>query len=185
MPRARLRVSAKADPSEAACRPMLLFSRIRLLALVLLLAPVAVRAETSPGGERVRVEMDHAKIFRIAAPASTIIIGNPAIADATLQDTQTLIITGRAYGQTNLIVLDGQGETVSEAQIEVAAPSADLVTVYKGAKRLSLSCLPDCQPVAIPGDDGAHFQGILGQTSARDGAAAGLSANAAAAPAEK
>ena len=128
----------------------------------------------------VKVELDQARIYRLAAPASTIVIGNPAIADATLQDSQTLIVTGRAYGQTNLIVLDGQGETITDVQLAVLAASENLVTVYKGVKRQSLSCVADCQPAAVPGDDREHFSGALGQASQYSGASSGMSTTTAA-----
>lgn len=115
------------------------FARIRfVLSAAILVAGVATALAETGGPattENVMVEMDHAKIFRIAAPAGTIIIGNPGVADATLQDTQTLIITGHSFGETNLIVLDGRGETISEARIRVVAPEAGLVSVYRGPKR--------------------------------------------------
>lgn len=130
--------------------------------------------------EMVKVELDQARIYRLAAPASTIVIGNPAIADATLQDSQTLIVTGRAYGQTNLIVLDGQGETITDVQLAVLAASENFITVYKGAKRQSLSCVADCQPAAVPGDDNEHFSGILGQASQYSGASSSVSTTTAA-----
>jgi hypothetical protein len=133
----------------------------------------ALMVAPSHAADMVKVELDQAKIYRLAAPASTIVIGNPSIADATLQDAQTLIVTGRAYGQTNLIVLDEQGETITDVQLAVLAASENFVTVYKGAKRLSLSCLPECQPTAVPGDDSEHFSGILGQTSQHNGAGSG------------
>ena len=139
-----------------------------------LVAPVAGRA-----ADMVKVELDQARIYRLAAPASTIVIGNPAIADATLQDAQTLIVTGRAYGQTNLIVLDEEGETITDVQLAVLAATENLVTVYKGAKRQSLSCLPDCQPAAVPGDDSQHFGGILGQVSQNNGSGSGSPATTA------
>lgn len=139
-----------------------------------LVAPVAGRA-----ADMVKVELDQARIYRLAAPASTIVIGNPAIADATLQDAQTLIVTGRAYGQTNLIVLDEEGETITDVQLAVLAATENLVTVYKGAKRQSLSCLPDCQPAAVPGDDSQHFGGILGQVSQHNGSGSGSPATTA------
>lgn len=136
-------------------------------------APATSRAE-----DMVKVELDQARIYRLAAPASTIVIGNPAIADATLQDAQTLIVTGRAYGQTNLIVLDEQGETITDVQLAVLAATENLVTVYKGAKRQSLSCLPECQPAAVPGDDSAHFSGIFGQVAQHNGSGSGSPATA-------
>ncbi len=148
--------------------------RSALLAAMLAGSAVAVLAPTTGhAADMVKVELDQARIYRLAAPASTIVIGNPAIADATLQDAQTLIVTGRAYGQTNLIVLDEQGETITDVQLAVLAASENLVTVYKGAKRQSLSCLPECQPAAVPGDDSEHFGGILGQVAQHNGGAGG------------
>ena len=137
------------------------------------LAGATVVPVAGHAADTVKVELDQARIYRLAAPASTIIIGNPAIADATLQDAQTLIVTGRAYGQTNLIVLDEQGETITDVQLAVLAATENLVTVYKGAKRQSLSCLPDCQPTAVPGDDSQHFGGILGQVAQHNGSGSG------------
>lgn len=149
-------------------------ARSALLAAVLVGPNVMTfTAVPSHAADMVKVELDQARIYRLAAPASTIIIGNPAIADATLQDAQTLIVTGRAYGQTNLVVLDEQGETITDVQLAVLAASENLVTVYKGAKRQSLSCLPDCQPTVVPGDDSQHFGGILGQVAQHNGAGSG------------
>lgn len=153
------------------------FVRSALLTAVLAgLIVTGPMAAPGRAADLVKVELDQAKIYRLAAPASTIVIGNPAIADATLQDAQTLIVTGRAYGQTNLIVLDEQGETITDVQLAVLAASENLVTVYKGAKRQSLSCLPDCQAAAVPGDDPQHFGGILSQVSQHNGAGSGSTA---------
>ncbi|SCM78204.1 PilQ [uncultured Pleomorphomonas sp.] len=151
--------------------------RSALLAAVLA-GPMVLMAVQGHAADMVKVELDQARIYRLAAPASTIVIGNPAIADATLQDAQTLIVTGRAYGQTNLIVLDEQGETITDVQLAVLAASENLVTVYKGAKRQSLSCLPECQPTAVPGDDSEHFGGILGQVAQHNGAGSSSPATA-------
>jgi hypothetical protein len=154
-------------------------ARSALLAAVLVGPTVMTFAAVpSHAADMVKVELDQARIYRLAAPANTIIIGNPAIADATLQDAQTLIVTGRAYGQTNLVVLDEQGETITDVQLAVLAASENLVTVYKGVKRQSLSCLPDCQPTAVPGDDSQHFGGILGQVAQHNGAGSGSPATA-------
>lgn len=153
--------------------------RSALLAAVLA-GPIVIALTAAPGraADMVKVELDQARIYRLAAPASTIVIGNPSIADATLQDSQTLIVTGRAYGQTNLIVLDEQGETITDVQLAVLAATENFVTVYKGAKRQSLSCLPECQPAAVPGDDSEHFGGILGQVSQHNGAGSGSTTTA-------
>ncbi len=79
--------------------------RLTLAGLALASAMAAVPAKADP----IEVVVDRAKVMRIARPADIVIIGNSAIADATIQDSQTLIITGHSFGTTNLIVLDRRG----------------------------------------------------------------------------
>ena len=101
----------------------------------------------------VLVNVNMARVLRINAPAATIIIGNPGIADVTIQDPETLVLTGKSYGQTNMIVLDAAGEPIADTLIEVVQTHDDIVTVYFGQSRTSLACEPICQPTVNMGDD--------------------------------
>ncbi|RYE60249.1 MAG: pilus assembly protein CpaC [Hyphomicrobiales bacterium] len=127
----------------------------RLAAFVLALAvgiavvPAAAEGTASP----VSVKVNMARILRISAPANTVIIGNPRVADVTIQDPQTLVLTGKSYGQTNMIVLDARGNAIADTLIEVVQAQADIVTVYMGAARTTLACAPVCQPTIMLGDD--------------------------------
>ena len=127
--------------------------RVAALALVLALgiaaAPASGEATTAP----VSVKVNMARILRISSPANTVIIGNPRVADVTIQDPQTLVLTGKSYGQTNMIVLDAQGNAIADTLIEVVQAQADIVTVYLGASRTTLACAPVCQPTIMLGDD--------------------------------
>jgi Flp pilus assembly secretin CpaC len=116
-------------------------------------APLAALAADEP----ISVIIDRAKVMRISRPADTVIIGNPAIADATIQDNRTLIITGRTYGTTNLIVLDSSGQAIADDVLTVTASDDDVVTVFKRASRVTLSCTPDCSPTLTIGDQGTSF----------------------------
>ena len=78
-------------------------------------------AASPAAAEPIAVIVDRAKVMRISRPADIVIIGNPAIADATIQDNQTLIITGRSFGTTNLIVLDADGQAIADEIITVGA----------------------------------------------------------------
>jgi Flp pilus assembly secretin CpaC len=125
---------------------------IAAFALGLVMAGPALAETTDP----ISVEVNMARILRISAPAATVIIGNPGVADITIQDPQTLVLTGRSYGQTNLIILDAAGNPVADTMVSVVqAPSSGLVTVYMGSARTTLACEPVCQPTIMLGDDNA------------------------------
>jgi hypothetical protein len=121
----------------------------------------------------VNVRVNMARILRIDAPAATVIVGNPGVADVTIQDPQTLVLTGKSFGQTNLIILDGNGNPIADTMIEVTRDIADVVTVYNGAARQSYSCEPECQSMVMLGDDAAYTKGLIDGTDKINGFASG------------
>ena len=138
-----------------------------ITALFLGIAILGLSAQTSFAEENsnVSVSVNMARILRIGSPAATVIIGNPGIADVTIQDPQTLILTGRSYGVTNLIILDSVGNPVADLVVEVVQQQAGLVTVYQGAARTTLSCEPNCQPVIMLGDDTGFTSDTIASSS--------------------
>ncbi|WMT91773.1 pilus assembly protein N-terminal domain-containing protein [Pelagibacterium sp. H642] len=120
----------------------------------------------------VTVNANMARILRINAPAATVIIGNPAVADVTIQDPQTLILTGRSYGRTNMIILDANGDPIADTVVEVAQLKSDTVTIFSGAQRTSVACAPNCQPVIMLGDDTSYTSNVIASSTLVDGAAA-------------
>jgi Flp pilus assembly secretin CpaC len=131
---------------------------IRLGLAALLCAAILAGAGTPAlaAGDPVTVKVNMARILRISSPASTVIVGNPGVADVTIQDPQTLVLTGKSYGQTNLIVLDAEGNPIADTIVEVVQEQANLVTVYMGSKRTSVACAPVCQPIIMLGDDSEY-----------------------------
>jgi len=103
-------------------------------------------------GAPISVNVNMARVLRINAPAATVIVGNPGVADVTIQDPQTLVLTGKSFGQTNLIVLDSVGDPIADTLIDVVQMQG-VLTVYQGAGRTSLSCAPVCHPTIMIGDD--------------------------------
>jgi len=141
------------------------FSRPRVLAGLALAGLVTAGTLTSvpAAAENIEVIVDRAKVMRISRPADIVIIGNPAIADATIQDSQTLIITGRSFGTTNLIVLDAAGEAIADETITVGPQNDQVVTVYRRASRQTFSCSPDCSPMLAVGDNTVAFDTVSAQ----------------------
>jgi len=132
-------------------------------------------AETSqaqPGaeesGEAVIVTVDRARVFRISRPAATVIIGNPSIADATIEDERTLVLTGRSFGVTNLIILDVEGNPVVDQTIVVRGHESNTVRIYRRSLRETLACAPVCEPTLTIGDNATAFAFANEQIRARN-----------------
>ncbi len=122
--------------------------------------------------EMLVVNLDQAKVLQLPEKTSTIVIGNPGVADVTfIKRSGNLILTGKSYGQTNMIALDANGKALAEMQVRVAAgPGA--VVVQLGDKRVSYSCSPRCQPTLALGDDTTFSGQVTSQAQARNGFAA-------------
>ena len=150
------------------------FGRRRRLVVALawtLFSAVTITATPAPA-ESVIVNVDEARILKLPERIATIVIGNPLIADATLQSGGILVITGKGYGATNLLALDRAGRVIMEKSVQVQGPVADnLVVVYKGVARESYSCTPECAPRITLGDDTKYFSDTLGQSGSRAGQA--------------
>jgi hypothetical protein len=146
----------------------------RALAVAILLSPAAAMAE--PPAAAIAVNVDQAKLLKIPARVTTLIVGNPMIADVTLQTGGVIVVTGKGYGATNFIAMDRAGEILVDRLIEVQGPNEQIVTVYRGERRESWSCRPVCQPRVTLGDGDNFFKNTIDQAGSLSGQASGLGA---------
>lgn len=122
--------------------------------------------------DTINVNVDQAQLVNLPDRVATIIIGNPLIADATVQNGGILVVTGKGFGTTNLLALDRNGRVLMSRLVEVRGPgTSDIVTVYKGIERESYSCAPNCERRITLGDSPAFFNATLSQSGARNGQA--------------
>jgi Flp pilus assembly secretin CpaC len=119
----------------------------------------------------VSVVVDRAKIIRLPERTQTVVVGNPGIADVTLQRNGIVVLTGKSYGLTNLIALDAAGNMLAESTVRVQAPTEALVVVQRGLERESYSCTPRCQPSIVLGDSGKYFGDAAAQAGAHNSVA--------------
>ena len=109
--------------------------------------------------ESFKVELNKTEIVRLPGSAASIIIGNPKIADVTVQSSDLLFVVGRGYGETNLIILDANGNTMMDADLQVVnSLPHNGVRLYNGKNRETYSCIPYCGPAPVLGDN-AEFIG--------------------------
>ena len=81
--------------------------------------------------------------LRLPRPARTILLGDPTIADATLDSESVLVLTGQRVGVTNLIIVDAEGREVIRAALRVR-PRDGRVVVRHGTGVQGYSCSPLC-----------------------------------------
>ena len=150
-----------------------LLERWRQYLGVVPLAVVAIGiGVASAQSETVTINLDQAQILQLPDRVATIVIGNPLIADATLQSGGVLVVTGKGYGATNLQALDRAGRVLMSKTVQVlGAGTDDIVVVYKGVERETYSCASDCQRRITLGDSTAYFNANLAESAARNGQA--------------
>jgi Flp pilus assembly secretin CpaC len=149
----------------------------RSLAIGMVLWPAAAFAE--PSGNAIAVNVDQAKLVRLPGRVATIVVGNPLIADVTLQTGGVMVVTGKGYGATNFIAMDRSGEILVDRIIQVEGPTDQLVTVYRGVERESYSCMPICQRRVTLGDGETYFKSTIDQAGSLSSQAGGNAAAAA------
>jgi Pilus formation protein N terminal region len=135
-------------------------------------------AAPAHAADQISVPLDKARILHLPDRASTIVIGNPLIADLTIQPGGLAVITGKSYGETNFVVLDRAGVVLTEKNVEVTLSNdQSSVVVYRGAERETYSCAPDCSRSAALGDAPDIFEATMKQITNRNSqsAAAGAS----------
>ena len=121
-------------------------SRYNLLAAV---AAAAVLAAPTAGAaqSRLNVEIDQAQRIQLRGPAGSVIVGNPQIADVTVVDSNTLYITGKGYGVTEVVAVDPIGRTLFQSQVVVTdGDGAGRVRLWRGAQATELACAASCSP---------------------------------------
>jgi hypothetical protein len=140
-------------------------ARVRRTAQLAALLVVAV--SSAAGAQTIVVTMDQAKLARVPPRTATLVIGNPLIADVSVQAGGAMVITGKGYGVTNLIALDSFGHRIYESLVRVQGP-AENVVVYRGGNRESYICQPNCERRITLGDSVDYFSAAVDQTSARN-----------------
>lgn len=94
------------------------------------------------------VKLDQATQVRLRAPAGSVIVANPRIADVTVTDARTLFITGKSYGLTEIIAVDALGRPLFQRQVAVSPGETGSVRVWRGGEAVEFACGARCAPAA-------------------------------------
>lgn len=136
------------------------------IAICLALAPAAA-------ADPFKVKVDQTVTLKLNQPANSVVVGNATVADVTVHDARTLLVTGKAFGSTNLTVLDRAGNTIYSSQLMVGGEDDDGLTIVRSGATYSYSCVDKCRPTPMVGDAPNHFQDVMATVTAKQQTARG------------
>jgi Flp pilus assembly secretin CpaC len=133
-------------------------------------SPLAAQSRNSASSATVTITVDQAQVMKLPDAVATLVVGNPLIADVSIQSGGMVVLTGKGYGMTNLLALDRSGAVLEQKTIQVQG-ARDTVVVYRGIERESYSCTPKCERRITLGDSSDYFSATMAQSGARTGQA--------------
>jgi hypothetical protein len=141
---------------------------LALLAGLTLCAAIAISSSASKADDLI-IKFDQSQLLRLPKPAAEIIIGNPAIADVSIQTGNLLVITGKSFGITNIIALDAERNVIQDQRVLVRRDENKVVNIYRSGERASYNCAPQCNPQLVIGDDPKYFASTRSSSEAKIG----------------
>lgn len=119
----------------------------RLPAAALFVVPALIFMTVAPAqaqSGQMQIPRDGVQRISLRGTAASVVVGNPKIADVTVIDTNTLVITGKGSGVTEVIVLDTIGRPLFQNRIVVAAEQSGSVRLWRGAQATEMVCAESC-----------------------------------------
>ena len=132
----------------------------RAAAAAAIAAALALAAAPAQAADDLIVKYDQSQLLRLPKPAAEIIVGNPSIADVSVQSGNLLVITGKTFGITNIIALDADRNVIQDQRVLVKRDEGKVVNLLRGTDRQSYNCTPQCNPSMTIGDEQKYFDAI-------------------------
>lgn len=101
------------------------------------------------------VRIDQSARVTLPTTAKDVIVGNPSIADVAVLDGRNILVLGRGYGVTSLMVTDASGRTILSTQVVVSAPDDNRISFFRGPDVYNYACSPRCERTPMPGERGS------------------------------
>ena len=121
-------------------RKMLKKSGFQLVLALIMMMPFTSFSDIMMNNEEV-------KILHLAKTPSHIYIGNHEIADVNMLNEKALMLKSRAFGETQLIIMDKDGNLIRKEKIMVVHnKKPKTVSVYLGTNKQTYSCIQKCAP---------------------------------------
>jgi hypothetical protein len=121
--------------------------RALCLSFALALATGEAFAASAPAGEMM-LEINDSQRVGLYGSATSVIVGNPQVADVSMLDSHSFVVSAKGFGATRVQVFDTNGRELFNRRIVVTAPTSNQVTLYRGSSTSDFDCSPKCHAVS-------------------------------------
>ena len=135
-------------------------------------ALAVLSSEPGLAGASITVGADHARVVSVAGTPSAVVVDSPMFADVSVQQG-VIIVHGRNFGATNVIVLDVDGNQLAAFDVNVTSTGDRNISVFKAGRAFSSVCAPLCQYTLQTGEDQEWFKVLNEQHTGKAGQSAG------------
>lgn len=142
----------------------------------LVLAALFAAVATAAQAQSMVVELDKSMRLSLPAPARDIVVSNPTVVDVAMLSPTSLLVLGKGYGITNLMVVDAAGRTIIDREVVVGSSDANRVTYYRGSDVSNYACAGRCQRTPLPGELDKPYDAYAAPYAAHAEKAAGAGA---------
>ncbi len=104
------------------------------------------------------------EVLRTRKPARTVVVGDPAIVEASATNETTILLTAKAAGFTNLILLDNDGNEFYRRTVRVGTPARPII-VHRGETTQPYLCDPACNLPPEPARRSVINETVVGETA--------------------
>ncbi|GGA89421.1 hypothetical protein GCM10011491_16600 [Brucella endophytica] len=121
--------------SRALCAASMLFATV-----------ITGAGSAAAADEGIKLMANQTRVLRLVRPADTVAIGDPELLDVVVQDSKTVVLTGKGrFGVTNIVALDAEGRAILDDTIIVGRDDSKITRVYRRDDVQMLSCTPFCE----------------------------------------
>jgi Flp pilus assembly secretin CpaC len=119
----------------------------RAISILILVLAATLVAETAiaAASDALAVELSRSRRVVLPGTPANISVADPSIADVAVIDTHSIVVIGKAYGITDIVVSDHSGRLLMDARVAVIPLETQRLTVYRGVTPTEYSCLSRCQ----------------------------------------
>ena len=94
-----------------------------------------------------RMTVGGVEVERLEVPIDAVVVGDPAVVATTVVNATTLVLTAKAAGRSEVLLLDDAATILARWSVSVADNGP---VVYRGTAPERLTCTPLCGPSAVP-----------------------------------